>query len=252
MAVLTTRAFVLRTFPHKESDLVVRLFSEDLGKLPGIARGARRPRSALTGRLEILSLGEVKGFRSPGREMCSVDAVSPLEAWPRLRATLEGFYRVHYVAELLDTAFAEEEPHPGFFALTQALLTLLEHEALDPDLGLRYLELQLLDELGYGLSFGECVACHAPSPAPAGFEPGEGGFVCAGCLRRLPEALRLHGGLAGLLESLASAPIGKLPDVAVPAALHRPLRELCHRLLLYRLERPLRSARYLDELDREA
>src|SRR5262245_44617271 len=116
MPVFTTSALVLRTFPHKESDLIVRLFTEEFGRLSGIAKGARRPKSPLSGRLEILHLIEAKGFRNPARDLCSIDTVSTLEAYSRLRSNLEGFYRIHHIAELVDLAFPEEEPHPELFA----------------------------------------------------------------------------------------------------------------------------------------
>jgi DNA repair protein RecO (recombination protein O) len=251
MPVFTTPALVLRTFPHKESDLIVRLFTAEMGKLAGIARGARRPKSPLTGRFEILQLGEVKGYRADGRELCSIDAVSPLEAWPHLRSSLPGFYRLHYIAELLDAAFEDEQPHAPLFDLLQALLTLLEHEALDPDLALRYLELRLLEELGWGPSFEACASCHATDQQLSGFDPSEGGFVCESCLRRLPEALRLAPETFEQLRRLSGSPLGALGSEPLPQPLRRPLRQACQRLLLYRLERPLRSARYLEELDAE-
>jgi DNA repair protein RecO (recombination protein O) len=251
MPVFTTPAFVLRSFPHKESDLIVRLFTEQHGKLAGIARGARRPKSPLTGRLEILALGEVKGYRAEGRELCSLDAVSPLESWPALRSSLPGFYRLHYLAELLDTAFEDEQPHTAVFALLQGLLTLLEHEALDPDLGLRYLELRLLDELGWGPSFEACAACHGAGKPLAGLEPAEGGLLCASCVATHPEALRLPPEAVAEMERLSRSSLGSLGPEPLPRALRRPLRHACQRLLLYRLERPIRSARYLEEMDEE-
>jgi DNA repair protein RecO (recombination protein O) len=251
MPVFTTPALVLRSFPHKESDLIVRLFTDALGKIAGIAKGARRPKSPLTGRFEILHLGEVKGYHGNGRELCSIDTVSTVESWPHLRSSLEGFYRLHYIAELLDAAFEEEQPHGALFGLVNGLLALLEHEAVDPDLGLRYLELRLLEELGWGPSFEACCACHESDRELVGFDPAEGGFVCGACLNARPEALGLAPQAITQLHSLSGVPLGHLGSKPLDPALRRPLRQACQGLLLYRLERPLRSARYLDEMDDE-
>ena len=252
MSVFTTHGFVLRAFPHKEADLVVRLFTEEFGKMAGVAKGARRPKSPMSGRFEILQLVEIKGYRSAHRELCSIDSASPLESFTSLRGSLEGFYRIHYVAELLDLAFAEEGPHVEFFALVARLLTLLEHDAVDPEMALRFLELRLLEELGYGLSFGVCASCHESNAPIVGFDPGEGGFVCETCLRALPEALRIGEQVVERLARLWSASLTDLDSEVLPRALRRPLRQVGQRMLMYRLERPLRSARYLEEVEQDA
>ena len=40
-------AFLLHATPYRETSLVVDLFTRDLGRVPAIAKGAKRPRSAL-------------------------------------------------------------------------------------------------------------------------------------------------------------------------------------------------------------
>ena len=44
-------AFVLHTYPFRETSLIVEVFSRDFGRVALLARGARRPRSALRGLL---------------------------------------------------------------------------------------------------------------------------------------------------------------------------------------------------------
>src|SRR3982750_4232017 len=42
-------AFVLHSYPFKETSLVIELFTRDFGRIAAVARGARRPRSVLRG-----------------------------------------------------------------------------------------------------------------------------------------------------------------------------------------------------------
>ena len=44
--------FVLHTYPFKETSLVVELFSREFGRVAAVAKGARRPRSAMRGMLQ--------------------------------------------------------------------------------------------------------------------------------------------------------------------------------------------------------
>src|SRR5579884_2910493 len=50
-----SEAIVLRTYPLKEADLVVSFFTRDQGKLRGVAKRARRPKSGFGAGLERLS-----------------------------------------------------------------------------------------------------------------------------------------------------------------------------------------------------
>ena len=44
--------YVLHTYPFKETSLVVELFTHDFGRVAAMAKGARRPRSAMRGMLQ--------------------------------------------------------------------------------------------------------------------------------------------------------------------------------------------------------
>jgi DNA repair protein RecO (recombination protein O) len=50
-----SECFILRTYPLKESDLIVSFFTRDHGKLRGVAKRARRPKSNFGAGLERLS-----------------------------------------------------------------------------------------------------------------------------------------------------------------------------------------------------
>jgi thiol-disulfide isomerase/thioredoxin len=56
--------FVLRTYPYREADLIVSFFTRDLGKLRGVARRARRPKSPFGSGLERLSQVRMSYFRT--------------------------------------------------------------------------------------------------------------------------------------------------------------------------------------------
>ena len=45
MPARVSETFVLRTYPFREADLIVSFFTRDQGKMRGVARRARRPKS---------------------------------------------------------------------------------------------------------------------------------------------------------------------------------------------------------------
>ena len=55
-------AWVLHSYPYSETSLIIDVFSRDHGRLPLMARGARRPRSALRGVLQAFQPIELAWF----------------------------------------------------------------------------------------------------------------------------------------------------------------------------------------------
>src|ERR1700687_654384 len=54
-----SETFVLRTYPFREADLIVSFFTRDLGKLRGVARRARRPKSLFGSGVEGVGEGRM-------------------------------------------------------------------------------------------------------------------------------------------------------------------------------------------------
>ncbi len=55
MPARVSESLILRTYPFREADLVVSFLTRDQGKLRGVARRARRPKSGFGSSLERLS-----------------------------------------------------------------------------------------------------------------------------------------------------------------------------------------------------
>ena len=57
-------AIVLRVQPVTESSLLVLWFTREFGKLKTLAKGARRPKSPMRGRLDLFYQDEISFLRS--------------------------------------------------------------------------------------------------------------------------------------------------------------------------------------------
>ncbi|MEX3939494.1 DNA repair protein RecO [Paraburkholderia sp. BR10937] len=140
-------AFVLHSYPYRETSLIIDVLSRDHGRVALVAKGAKRPHSALRGVLQTfqpLALswtgkGEVRTLT--GAEW--VGGMLPLTG----DALLCGFY----VNELLVKFIAREDPHPELFRHYVVTLTRLAHDE-PPVQVLRSFERVLLREAGYALA----------------------------------------------------------------------------------------------------
>ena len=79
-----TRALVLRTFDQGESDRLVHLYTESLGRVSAIAKGARRSRRRFPGTLEILTVLDVRIVDPPRSSLMRIEGAKLVEPFERL------------------------------------------------------------------------------------------------------------------------------------------------------------------------
>lgn len=138
--------FLLHTYPYSETSLVLEVFSREYGRLAMLARGARRPRSALRGVLLSFQPLELGWFG--GGEVKTLAKAEWVGGMRMLRG--EGLLLGYYLNELLLKLLPREDAHEVLFdAYTNALAALADGYA--ETIELRRFEKALLKEMGYGL-----------------------------------------------------------------------------------------------------
>ncbi|WP_153099835.1 DNA repair protein RecO [Paraburkholderia hayleyella] len=149
-------AFVLHSYPYRETSLIIDVLSHDHGRLALVAKGAKRPHSALRGVLQTFQpLSLSWSGRSELRTLTGAEWVGgmlPLAG----DALLCGFY----VNELLVKFCAREDPHPQLFQHYVLTLTRLAHDE-PPVQVLRSFERVLLRATGYALALDRTVTRQA-------------------------------------------------------------------------------------------
>ncbi|HET9662837.1 MAG TPA: DNA repair protein RecO [Burkholderiales bacterium] len=153
-------AFVLHSYPFRETSVIIEAFTRDRGRVPLIARGARRPKSALRGML--LSFQPLLLSWSGRAEL----RVLHKAEWQGSYAPLRGLSLIcgFYVNELLLRFLARDDPHEPLFAVYQKTLEALARQD-DSAATLRRFEKHLLRELGYGVILDRDVGTGAPIAA---------------------------------------------------------------------------------------
>ncbi|MDR1275016.1 MAG: DNA repair protein RecO [Candidatus Accumulibacter sp.] len=139
-------AYVLHARPYSETSLVVEMFSRDYGRVALMARGARRPRSALRGLLLAFQPLEV-AWSGNGE----VHTLTKTE-WQGGQALLSGKALLcgYYLNELLLHLLPRADAHERLFSAYAETLRRLAENPRESDL--RVFECALLRELGYGLT----------------------------------------------------------------------------------------------------
>ena len=129
MPARVSESIVLRTYPFQEADLVVSFLARDQGKLRGIARRARRPRSPFGSGLERLSHGKLSYFQRETRELVNLDSCELIRSPFRLFSSYEFGVALDYLAEVSEQLLPPAEPNERHFRLLLAVLDYFDGEA---------------------------------------------------------------------------------------------------------------------------
>jgi DNA repair protein RecO (recombination protein O) len=144
--------FVLHSYPYRETSLIIDVFSRDHGRIALVAKGAKRPHSALRGVLQTFQpLGLSWTGKGEVRTLTNAEWVGgmlPLAG----DALLSGFY----VNELLVKFCAREDAHPVLFNHYVLTLSRLAHDEPAVQV-LRSFETVLLRETGYAMNLTRTV-----------------------------------------------------------------------------------------------
>jgi DNA repair protein RecO (recombination protein O) len=136
--------YVLHTYPYKETSLIAELFTRRFGRVAVLARGARRPRSAMRG--VLLSFHPLRLSWSASAELGNLIGAEWAGALQPLAG--QGLMCGFYVNELVMRLLPRDDPHEALFdAYAQSLAQLSQGTAHAA--ALRAFEKRLLAELGY-------------------------------------------------------------------------------------------------------
>ncbi|HEY1731029.1 MAG TPA: DNA repair protein RecO [Terriglobales bacterium] len=157
MPLKQSEAIVLRTYPLRESDLLVTLFTRSEGKVKGVARAAKKSKRRFGGALEPLTMVRAYYDDREGQELARLDSCdileSPLSAdidYPRVVA-------LEHVAETLDELLPDREANDAIFRLAAAVLYQLRSGSIW--MPLTYFQLWLVRLVGFLPELGDCMAC---------------------------------------------------------------------------------------------
>ena len=120
----TCEALVLRKSDYGEADLIVTLFSRELGKFRALAKNAKKSRKRFGGRLDFFNRLAIEVILNKGRFNLIGD-VTLKESYREITESVDSFVAANRVLELLDFLTPEQEPADKLFDLATDTLGFL-------------------------------------------------------------------------------------------------------------------------------
>jgi DNA repair protein RecO (recombination protein O) len=203
-----TEAVVLRSIRYGEADRIVHLYSATRGRIGGIAKGSRRPKSRFGGRLEPFFRLNLVLYEGRG-DLLTVTGASTLEGYGRLRSSGPALGAAGRACDAVLRLLDSGEPNEAAYNLLCNYLGLLDSEpdaASAPGAALAF-RLKLALAAGFSPELASCASCGEADHLTS-FSGAAGGVVCASCEREgFPLSEEAHGFMVeALSRPLADAP----------------------------------------------
>lgn len=178
----TTEAFVLRTYSLAEADKICIFLTRNLGKVRGVAHGARKMKSRFGSSLEPFTEVSLTYFHKEGRDLVSVSNCEIIHSnFDSASRNVETAFVFSYLSELLTEFLPDHESNENLYRLVSATMEAI---AGGGDMGrlLCYFESWLLRLVGFFPDTSRCSACSAVIVEDAvTYLTAEGSPRCAAC-----------------------------------------------------------------------
>jgi len=245
MALKESEAIVLRTYPLRESDLLVTLFTRLEGKVKGVARAAKKSKRRFGGALEPMTYVRAVYDDRERQELVRLDSCEVIESPMTGEVTYARATALAHVAELLDQLMPDREASDAVFRLTLAVLGELRGSALW--MPVTYFELWMTRLMGFLPEFAECAVCgRALNGTRAYWHALADGLVCADDKRIASSEMSPESRViaAQMLRSRAS----EFSGIEWPKVLGADLRKFLVQVLERHIEKKLVTAGMLERI----
>lgn len=226
----TTEAINLKSYPLKESDKIVVMYSKDKGIIRAVAKGIKKPKSSLGARMEAFIANSL--LLAKGRNMDVVSQAETVNAFGNTRKDLDKIFYSMYLTEVVSSFGVENDPcsEDIYNTLYNALKTIAEC-ANKKDILLTVLKFQLkiMHISGFSPEFNTCLKCGCKIDSNAYFMIYEGGIMCPDCVKNVNGKLMIHNKIREFLNYLVNADFDAITDYETKAT--EKVCEVCFNLL---------------------
>jgi DNA repair protein RecO (recombination protein O) len=245
MPLRESEAIVLRTYPLRESDLLVTLFTRLEGKVRGVARAAKKSKRRFGGALEPLTVVKLYYEDRERQELVRLDSCEVLESPLASPVSYPRAVALGHVAELLDELLPDREANDAIFRLTISVLATLREQNVW--LPITYFELWMTRLVGFLPELSECMACgRALNGNRAYFHALVDGLMCAEDKRLASSEMSAES--RALAAQMFRSPVESFKGTQWPKSQAADLRKFLVQTLQRHIEKKLVTAGMLEKI----
>ena len=207
MANVKVNGIILSEHNLGDFDKMLTMLTPGVGKISCVAKGARRPKSALLAGTQMFCFGEYLMYK--GTNTYHINSVEPIEIFYNLRIDLDKLkYAVHINKIVQDVTHENQNCYKILQLLLNTLYTISETDK-NLDLVLGIFKLRLLCVLGFAPNVKECVNCKEENNLQY-FSLKDNGFKCQACSKQDTSCISISKSTLNAIKFTVTAPPKKI------------------------------------------
>ena len=207
MANIKIKGIVIAENNMGDYDKMLTILTPNLGKISCVAKGARRPQSALLAGTQLFCFGEYLMYK--GTNTYHINSCETIEIFYNLRTDLDKLkYAIHINKIIQDVTEENENCYKILQLFLNTLYTISETEQ-NKDFVLSVFKLRLLCILGFTPRFLKCVSCKEKDNLTR-FSIRDNGVKCEACGRQDKSSIDMSESTKNAIKYTISSPAKKL------------------------------------------
>lgn len=243
MPLRESEAIVLQSYPLGEADRLVSFLSRTMGRVRGVAAGARRTKSRFGAALERMSYIRIWFFERETRELVRISQCELIESFVTTFRDYSAGVTLALMAEITEAVLPDHEPaDPSFRLLLLSAQTIKQRREFV--LPLAYFVLWTVRLGGWLGSLERCVRCASDLATVGYVSSAAPGVFCAKC--RTPGMRAISGNAINAAHRMLREKLDKLSSEDFSAPALRELTTYLLDLLEHQIERKLKAREMLE------
>jgi DNA repair protein RecO (recombination protein O) len=200
--IIKTEAVVLNKMNYGDSSCIALLFSDDLGKISVIVKGARSPKSKYGKIVDPLNYLSVVLYKKESREIQLLSQADIIEHYPIIKNDLSKLSYAYAVVELVKNLLAEHEVNRKIFKGMVKILSRLNSVDEKPEVTFGRFFIFLLKEIGYQIQIDTCAICGKEKFVTDIYYNFDKGLICGECRKTVVDIYDINLELLRYLNCL--------------------------------------------------
>lgn len=236
-------ALVLDSRDYGESDKIVTLFCQEIGRLTVIAKGAHRSKKRFTNKLELFSFLQISYSKSSSTGLAVLDEAELINSFISLRQNYRNYLAASVIREYMMLVTNETLNDDSLFQLALWVLHSLNQEGKHRQIIALFL-VKLFDFLGYRPNLSTCQHCGSkPANGDGAILSIEaGGIICRNCLTSQDLDRKLiTSGTMQMISAIQQQPVARLNRFKPTGAVLEQMLDYSYRYSRYLFQRDIHS-----------
>ncbi len=245
MAIIKTKGLIIRENPYNDTDKMLTILTENLGKVSVSARNSRKGGSRSSYGTQVLTYGEYVLFR--GKDFYFLNGCDVITNFYDLSSDIETFT---YAAHMIDMA---EDACIDSSSAEQVLILLLHglnalRKKRNPLLISSIFALKLTHIIGYPPYVSSCVSCNTREMEEISFSFDKCGFVCEKCAKGDSQSIKIGNGVAKAILYVLCTDSGGIYNFNLSEENLKIFSKLTLKYIEQRMEKQYKKLEFLNEL----